>query len=104
MQPLQVTVWSGWWNGGTIDPYCFENEDGETIMVNRATYHIMSNDFFPPALHGTDMNDVGFHQDGTTCQTYHATIDLLCQMFDWRLISHNGYVNCPLRSYDFTTL
>lgn len=57
-----------------------------------------------PALHGIDVNDVWFQQDGATCHTSHATIDLLRQTFDDRLISRNGDVNWPARSCDLTPM
>lgn len=104
MHPLRVTVWCGLWSGGIIGPYFFQNEDGATITVNGDTYRTMITDFFVPALHGIDVNDVWFQQDGATCHTSHATIDLLRQTFDGRLISRNGDVNWPPRSCDLTPL
>ena len=35
------------------------------------------------------MNDVWFQQNGKTCQTSHATIDLLHETFDGRLVNRN---------------
>ena len=46
-----------------------------------------------PALYGIDVNDVWFQEDSITCYTSHATIDLLHQTFDSRLINRNGDVN-----------
>ena len=37
------------------------------------------------------MNDVWFQTAGVTCNTSHATINLLRQTFDGRLIIQNGY-------------
>ena len=47
----------------------------------------------PIALDGIDVDNVWFQQDGATCHTSHATIDLLRETFDGRLISRNGDVN-----------
>ena len=43
-----------------------------------------------PTLDGIDVENVWFQQDGATCHTSHATIDLLRETFDGRLISRNG--------------
>ncbi|GFT36583.1 putative DD41D transposase [Trichonephila clavipes] len=48
--------------------------------------------------------ELWFQQDGTTCHTAHATIDLLTDTFGDRLISRFGPVNWPLRSCDLTPL
>ncbi|GFX30892.1 uncharacterized protein TNCV_4146001 [Trichonephila clavipes] len=45
-----------------------------------------------------------FQQDGTTCHTARATIDLLKDTFGDCLISRFGPVNWPPRSCDLTTL
>ncbi|GFV62755.1 DUF4817 domain-containing protein [Trichonephila clavipes] len=45
-----------------------------------------------------------FQQDGATCHTARATIDLLKDTFGDRLISRFGPVNWPPRSYDLTPL
>ena len=64
----------------------------------------MITDFFVPALYGIDVNDVWFQQDGTTCHTSHATIDVLRETFYGRFINRNDNVNWPPRSCDFTPL
>ncbi|GFV58333.1 DUF4817 domain-containing protein [Trichonephila clavipes] len=45
-----------------------------------------------------------FQQDGATCHTARATIDLLKDTFGDRLISRFGPVNWPPRSCDLTLL
>ena len=50
-------------------------------------------DFFVPALYGIDGNAVWFQLDGAFCHTSYATIDILHQIFDARLINRNGDVN-----------
>ena len=64
----------------------------------------MITDFFLLTLDGIDVDNVWFQQDGATCHTSHATIDLLRKTFDGRLISRNGDVNWPPRSCDLTQL
>ncbi|GFV46872.1 putative DD41D transposase [Trichonephila clavipes] len=48
--------------------------------------------------------ELGFQQDGATCHTARATIDLLKDAFGDRLISPFGSVNWPPRSCDLTPL
>ncbi|GFY33594.1 putative transposable element [Trichonephila clavipes] len=48
--------------------------------------------------------ELWFQQEGATCHTARATIDLLKDTFGDRLISRIGPVNWPLRSCDLTPL
>ncbi|GFT98617.1 DUF4817 domain-containing protein [Trichonephila clavipes] len=48
--------------------------------------------------------ELWFQQDGATCHTARATIDLLKDTFGDRLISRFGPVNWPPRSCDLTRL
>ncbi|GFS83053.1 DUF4817 domain-containing protein [Trichonephila clavipes] len=48
--------------------------------------------------------ELWFQQDGATCHTARATIDLLKYTFGGRLISRFGPVNWPPRSCDLTPL
>ncbi|GFV51205.1 hypothetical protein TNCV_2545541 [Trichonephila clavipes] len=50
------------------------------------------------------MEELWFQQDGATCHTARATIDLLKDTFGDRLISRFGPVNWPPRSCDLTPL
>ncbi|GFU04094.1 transposable element Tc3 transposase [Trichonephila clavipes] len=49
-------------------------------------------------------DELWFQQDGATCHTARATIDLLKDTFGDRLISRFGPVNWPPRSCDLTPL
>ncbi|GFW91711.1 uncharacterized protein TNCV_4501301 [Trichonephila clavipes] len=51
-----------------------------------------------------DVQELWFQQDGATCHTARATIDLLKDTFGDRLISRFGPVNWPPRSCDLTQL
>ncbi|GFX15139.1 uncharacterized protein TNCV_2708451 [Trichonephila clavipes] len=64
----------------------------------------MINNFFIPELNNHDVQDLWFQQDGATCHTARATIDLLKDTFGDRLISRFGPVNWPPRSCDLTPL
>ncbi|GFU70187.1 transposable element Tc3 transposase [Trichonephila clavipes] len=64
----------------------------------------MITNFFIPKLNNHDVQELWFQQDGTTCHTARATIDLLKDTFGDRLISRFRPVNWPPRSYDLTPL
>ncbi|GFV09052.1 putative LOC100569746 [Trichonephila clavipes] len=64
----------------------------------------MITNFFIPELSNHDAQELWFQQDGATCHTARATIDLLKDTFGDRLISRFGPVNWPPRSWDLTPL
>ncbi|GFU18845.1 uncharacterized protein TNCV_1085831 [Trichonephila clavipes] len=64
----------------------------------------MITNFFIPELNNHDVQELWFQQDGATCPTARATIDLLKDTFGDRLISRFGPVNWPPRSCDLTPL
>ncbi|GFW27475.1 DUF4817 domain-containing protein [Trichonephila clavipes] len=64
----------------------------------------MITNFFIPELNNHDVQELWFQQDGATCHTARATIDLLKDTFGDRLISRFGPVNWPQRSCDLTPL
>ncbi|GFX07105.1 hypothetical protein TNCV_1557081 [Trichonephila clavipes] len=64
----------------------------------------MITNFFIPELINHDVQELWFQQDGATCHTARATIDLLKYTFGDRLISRFGPGNLPPRSCDLTRL
>ncbi|GFY03744.1 uncharacterized protein TNCV_4550811 [Trichonephila clavipes] len=78
LHPEKLTVWCALWAGGIIGPYFFKNDEGH--------------------------NELWVQQDGATCQTARATINLLKDTFGDRLISRFGPVNWSPRSCDLTPL
>ncbi|GFU48006.1 DUF4817 domain-containing protein [Trichonephila clavipes] len=72
--------------------------------VNGDRYRVMITKFFIPDLNNHDVQELWFQQDGATCHTARATIDLLKDTFGDRLISRFGPVNWPPRSCDLTPL
>ncbi|GFV99150.1 uncharacterized protein TNCV_1511231 [Trichonephila clavipes] len=64
----------------------------------------MITNFFIPELNTHDVQELRFQQDGATCHTARATIDLLKDTLGDRLISRFGPVNWPPRSCDLTPL
>ncbi|GFT75088.1 hypothetical protein TNCV_2244671 [Trichonephila clavipes] len=90
--------------GGIIGPYFFKNDEGHNVTVNGDRYRAMITNFFIPELNNHDVQELWFQEDGATCHTARATIDLLKDTFGDRLISRFGPVNWPPRSCDLTPL
>ncbi|GFW53587.1 uncharacterized protein TNCV_4814931 [Trichonephila clavipes] len=80
----------------------FKNNEGHNVNGDR--YRAMITNFFIPALNNHDVQELWFQQDGSTCHTARATINLLKDTFGDRLISRFGPVNWPPRSCDLTPL
>ncbi|CAK9813904.1 Transposable element Tc3 transposase [Anthophora plagiata] len=104
MHPQRVTVWCGFWSGGIIGPFFFENEQGNAVTVSGDRYRAMLSNFLFPKIEEDDIDDIWFQQDGATCHTANVTIDLLRTVFENRIISRNADVNWPPRSCDLTPL
>ncbi|GFV37600.1 hypothetical protein TNCV_4982221 [Trichonephila clavipes] len=104
LHPEKLTVWCALWAGGIIGPYFFKNDEGHNVTVNGDRYRAMITIFFIPELNNHDVQELWFQQDGATCHTARATIDLLKDTFGDRLISRFGPVNWPPRSCDLTPL
>ncbi|GFT57795.1 hypothetical protein TNCV_4865461 [Trichonephila clavipes] len=60
------------------------------VTVNGDRYRAMITNFFIPELNNQDVQELWFQQDGATCHTARATIDLLKDTFGDRLISRFG--------------
>ncbi|GFY35425.1 uncharacterized protein TNCV_195181 [Trichonephila clavipes] len=96
----KLTVWCSLWAGGIL----LQNDEGHNVTVNGDRYRAMITNFFIPELNNHDVQELWFQQDGATCHTARATIDLLKDTFGDRLISRFGPVNWPPRSCDLTPL
>ncbi|GFU40589.1 DUF4817 domain-containing protein [Trichonephila clavipes] len=86
LHPEKLTVWCALWAGGIIGPYLFKNDEGHNVTVNGDRYRAMITNFFIPELNNHDVQELWFQQDGATCHTARATIDLLKDTFGDRLI------------------
>ncbi|GFV04172.1 transposable element Tc3 transposase [Trichonephila clavipes] len=104
LNPEKLTVWCALWASGIIGPYFFKNDEGHNVTVNGDRYRAMITNFFIPELNNHDVQELWFQQDGATCHTARAAIDLLKDTFGDRLISRFGPVNWPPRSCDLTPL
>ena len=69
-----VTICCGFWAGGIIGTYFFENEDGAAVSVKLLLYRTMINEFLWLELEDMDVDDVYFQQDGATCHTSGETM------------------------------
>ncbi|GFW85636.1 transposable element Tc3 transposase [Trichonephila clavipes] len=85
--PKKLTIWCALWAGGIIGPYFFKNDESHNVTVNGDRYRAMITNFFIPELKNHDVQELWFQQDGATCHTARATIDLLKDTFGDRLIS-----------------
>ncbi|GFX54239.1 probable serine carboxypeptidase CPVL [Trichonephila clavipes] len=88
--PEKLTVLCALWAGGITGPYFFKNDEGHKVTVNGDRYRAMITNFFIPELNNHDVQELWFQQDGVTCHTARATIDLLKDTFGDRLISRFG--------------
>ncbi|GFU86735.1 uncharacterized protein TNCV_4303851 [Trichonephila clavipes] len=104
LHPEKPTVWCALWAGGSIGPYFFKNDESHNVTVNGDRYTAMITNFFIPELNNHDVQELWLQQDGATCHTARATIDLLKDTLGDRLISRFGPVNWPPRSCDLTPL
>ncbi|GFW87608.1 DUF4817 domain-containing protein [Trichonephila clavipes] len=104
LHPEKLTVWCTLWAGGIIGPYFFKNDEGHNVTVNGDRYRAMITIFFIPELNNHNVQELWFQQDGATCPTARATIDLLKDTFGGRLVSRFGPVYWPPRSCDLTPL
>ncbi|GFW81127.1 hypothetical protein TNCV_4804951 [Trichonephila clavipes] len=91
LHPEKLTVY------GLVESF-FKNDDGHNVTVNGDRYRAMITNFFIPELNNHDVQELWFQQDGATCHTARATIDLLKDTFGDRLISRFEPVNWPPRS------
>ncbi|GFX60667.1 uncharacterized protein TNCV_4917171 [Trichonephila clavipes] len=75
-----------------------------TRLQRSAGQRAVITNFFIPELNNHDVQELWFQEDGATCHTARATIDLLKDTLGDRLISRFGPVNWPPRSCDLTPL
>ena len=64
----------------------------------------MLNEFLFTKIEGEDIGNIWFQQDGATCNTAEATLDVLRSVFEDRIISRRVDVVWPSRSCDLTPL
>ena len=76
-QKIRVTVWCGFWSRGIVGPFFFENKQGEAVTINGDRYQAILNEFLFTKIKEKDIGNIWFPQDGATCHTAEATLDVL---------------------------
>ena len=102
--PKRVTVWCGFWSRGIIEPFIFENEQGEVITVNGDRYRNILKEFLFTKIENEDIGNIWFQQNGAMCHTAEAALNVLRPVFRDRIISCTADVVWPSRSCDLTSL
>ena len=91
--PKRVTVWWGFWSRSIIGPFFFANEQGEVaVTVNDDRSRATLNEFMFTKIEEEDIGNIWFQQDGATCHTAEATLDVLWPVFEDRIISRRADV------------
>ena len=72
--------------------------------MNGDRYRGMLNEFLFTKIEEEDVGNIWFQQDGATCHTAEATVDVLDPVFEDRIISRTVDVVLPPRSCDLTAL
>ncbi|GFW21533.1 hypothetical protein TNCV_1533561 [Trichonephila clavipes] len=96
--------WRGWFVEGLLPPKLrvqprpklvdFHDAENRQRSCRKTIRHLKD----PCELNNHGVQELWFQQDGATCHTARATIDLLKDTFGDRLISRFGPVNWPPRS------
>ena len=78
-------------------PFLVKNEEGEAVTVEL-------NEFLFTKIEEKDIGNIWLQQDGATCHTVEATLDVLLTVFENHIISRRADVVWPPRSWDLTLL
>ena len=100
----RVSVQCGFWSRGIIGQFFFENEKGVAVAVNGDRFRAMLNEFLFIKIEEEDIGNIWFQQNGATCHTAQATLDVLRPVFEDCVISCRADVVWPPRSCDQTPL
>ena len=87
LYPQRVTVWCGFWAGGIIGLYLFENEAKAAVLVNGLRHQTTINGFLWPELEDMDVHEVHFQEDGATCHTTGETISFLREKMNRKILN-----------------
>ena len=81
-----------------------QNEQEEAITVNGDRYRAILNEFLFTKIEEEDIDNIWFQQEGATCHTAKATLDVLRPVFDDRIIRRIAVVVLPPHSCELTPL
>ena len=56
--PKRVTIWCGFWSRSIIEPFFFENEQGEAVTVKGDRYWAMLNEFLFTKIEEEDIGNI----------------------------------------------
>ena len=73
-----------------------------TVTVNGDRYRTMLNEFLFTKIEEKNIVNIWFQQDGATCHTAEATLDVLRPVFKDRIISRRADVVWPPRKISVT--
>ena len=76
----------------------------KNFTINGERYHLTLSKFFFKQIEEADLDNIWFQQDGATCHTANATLNLLRPIFENHIINKRGDVNWHPRSCDLTPL
>ena len=82
----------------------FENEQVEAVKVNADRYWAMLNEILFRKIEEEYIGNIWLQQDGATCHTAEATLDVLCPLFEDHIISRRADVIWLTRCCDLTPL
>ena len=99
VHPEKITVCCGLWGGGGNGPYFLMIKTGTLLWMGIATVQWLPDILAPIGWYG-----LGGQQDGVTRHTTDVTMILLETKFGESVISRNGTVGWPPRSFDLTPL
>ena len=89
----------GFWSRGIIGPFFFENKQGQAVTINGDSYRALLNEFLFTKIEEKDIGNIWFQQDGATCYTAEATLDVLRPNFECRIISRRADVDLKPLDY-----
>ena len=100
LHPVKCTVWCAITSNKIIEPYFFEDDDGNAVTVTGERYRAMLRNFLWPAIRNRVR--MWFQQDGATAHTARESMQLLRERFNGRIICRFD-VNWPSRPPDLTS-
>ena len=76
----------------------FGAKQGEAVIVHGDRYRAMLNEFLFTKIKEEDIGNIWFQQNGATCYTAEAILDVLRSVFENRIINRRADVVWPHRS------
>ena len=74
----------------------FGNEKGEAVTINGDCYRAMVNEFLFTKIEEADIGNIWFRQDGATCHTAEATLDVFNVVLSAAELMSFGYLEAAI--------